>query len=238
MSWHACCPTRAARSRADRSRREQDKARPWAARRYVHDRPAEHSPGSGKRISPEGAEARLGGRQRTRHGRRADGGTPSLDRAGELVAVREWATRVTSTRPSESAAWSTVPRASPHSSTWASLYEHVDRSAQIVQCTAQTHHLCVPVGHVRLDDEEVKVTPGACVAPGMGAEQDHPDRRARCLGQRVRGLLDGGIHDDHASGRGRRGSILVDALGGGCWRPHEEDGFDCVLLATALDFLL
>lgn len=54
--------------------------------------------------------------------------------------------------------------------------EHVDRSAQIVQRAAQTHHLGVPVGHVRLDDEEVEVATSARIAAGVRAEQDHSYR--------------------------------------------------------------
>jgi hypothetical protein len=50
--------------------------------------------------------------------------------------------------------------------------ENVDRPAQIVQRTAQTDHLGVPIGHVGLDHEEVEIAPGARVTARVRAEQD------------------------------------------------------------------
>jgi hypothetical protein len=49
-------------------------------------------------------------------------------------------------------------------------YEHVYRSAQIVQRTAQSHHLGMAIWHLGLDHEEVEIAPGACVAARVRAD--------------------------------------------------------------------
>jgi hypothetical protein len=47
------------------------------------------------------------------------------------------------------------------------VYEDIDRPAKIVQSTAKADHLGVSIRDIPLDDEEVEVTAGTCIAAGV-----------------------------------------------------------------------
>ena len=75
----------------------------------------------------------------------------------------------------------------------------IDRPAEIVQRTAESDHLGMPIGDHRLNDEEVKVAAGTRIAARVRAEHDHTHGRARVLSQGVCCLLDLCVHGLNAS---------------------------------------
>src|SRR5690606_25982498 len=67
---------------------------------------------------------------------------------------------------------------------------------QATQGVAETDTLLMRGFNLRLDDDEVQITVGSCIAPRMRSDQDHP--RPRCRTQQATRRLDDGGLSNHA----------------------------------------